>query len=135
MKGYGLDEAQIHRILNGCMNPKYSPDHIKRHQDPPPRIPEELLCPIRGDFFINPVIASDNVTYEREAIEKWIAEKQRDIEMAEKELRDTEGTSQRARRVLDVGIKSPMKGVKMTTALRSNGEIKRKVSRWRERFY
>ena len=33
--------------------------------------PHEYLCPISQDVMMNPVIAKDGFTYEREAIEKW----------------------------------------------------------------
>lgn len=50
---------------------------------------EELLCPITGERFINPVICSDGHTYECDAILRWF-EKGRNISpMTGKEI-DTE---------------------------------------------
>lgn len=34
-------------------------------------IPAELLCPITGDLFVNPVLTEDGQTYEKTAIEEW----------------------------------------------------------------
>lgn len=36
------------------------------------QIPAEYLCPITGSLFFDPVIASDQQTYERKAFEAWI---------------------------------------------------------------
>ena len=33
--------------------------------------PDELQCPITGDLMVDPVVASDGHSYEREAIEEW----------------------------------------------------------------
>lgn len=37
-------------------------------------VPNALLCPITVDVFIDPVIAEDGHTYERQAIVRWIQE-------------------------------------------------------------
>ncbi len=34
-------------------------------------IPEDLLCPITSDIFVDPVMTCDGHTYERKAIEAW----------------------------------------------------------------
>ena len=34
--------------------------------------PEDLLCPITGNILVHPVLASDGVTYERDAILQWL---------------------------------------------------------------
>ena len=34
----------------------------------------ELTCPITCELFIDPVIAADGTTYERSAIEEWMAQ-------------------------------------------------------------
>lgn len=34
-------------------------------------VPNELICPITGDIMVDPVVASDGHSYEREAIEEW----------------------------------------------------------------
>ena len=36
------------------------------------KIPAALVCPITHELMTNPVIGSDGVTYEKEAIEKWL---------------------------------------------------------------
>jgi len=35
-------------------------------------VPEELLCPITGVIFLDPVMTSDGQTYERSAISRWL---------------------------------------------------------------
>lgn len=34
-------------------------------------VPDQLICPITGDIFFDPVMTSDGHTYERKAIESW----------------------------------------------------------------
>jgi hypothetical protein len=34
-------------------------------------IPDELMCPVTHEILVDPVIAADGFTYEREAIERW----------------------------------------------------------------
>ena len=46
--------------------------------------PDDFVCPITRCLFEDPVMASDGETYERAAIEKWIAEKKKDIAIAKK---------------------------------------------------
>jgi len=36
------------------------------------KIPKEFLCPITGELFYEPVVASDLITYEKVAIQTWI---------------------------------------------------------------
>ena len=38
-------------------------------------IPEKYLCSITGQIMIDPVMAADGYTYEREAIAKWLQAK------------------------------------------------------------
>jgi hypothetical protein len=33
--------------------------------------PHHLCCPIRMELFVDPVVAADGMTYEREAIATW----------------------------------------------------------------
>ena len=40
-----------------------------------PKIPNEYQCPITTDIMQDPVIAGDNHTYEREAIQEWLTRK------------------------------------------------------------
>ena len=35
-------------------------------------VPEELICPISGEIFVDPVMTCDGHTYERLAIEAWL---------------------------------------------------------------
>jgi len=39
------------------------------------KIPDYCLCSITREVMMEPVVASDGFTYEREAIEKWFAQK------------------------------------------------------------
>ena len=41
---------------------------------PPAAPPVDLVCPLTGQPFNDPVVASDGYTYERKAIEKWLAD-------------------------------------------------------------
>ena len=50
----------------------------------------------------------DGETYERAAIEKHIAMRQKMLEQAQEELEETNGESRRAQRILANGITSPM---------------------------
>lgn len=34
-------------------------------------IPKEYLCPITGEIMTDPVVAADDLTYQRENIEEW----------------------------------------------------------------
>ena len=120
-----MDSVTIRRILYMSRNPKYSPRE-------PVVPPSDLLCPILKDIFENPVIASDGETYEHAAILKWIAEKKEGIHAARKEIRETNGASERARSVLATGIKSPMgHSSQITDDLRENRDMKRRVVEWR----
>lgn len=38
-------------------------------------VPEELICPITGEIFVDPVMTCDGHTYERTAIEAWLIKK------------------------------------------------------------
>jgi hypothetical protein len=43
------------------------------HKLKPEHVPPELVCPINGQVFRDPVVAADGYTYERKAIERWCA--------------------------------------------------------------
>ena len=77
-------------------------------------------------------MASDGETYERAAIEKWIAEKKKDIAIAKKENHDTNGKSKRAKRILAAGVKSPLGIGQIQGSLLSNRAMKRRADQWRE---
>jgi hypothetical protein len=75
-----------------------------------PDASEEYLCPISKDVMEDPVVAADDITYERSAIEKWI--------------RDRE----------DTGVKSPIKGTLLLSLnLVPNEEIALKIRSFRDR--
>ena len=42
---------------------------------PLPEYPEEFVCPIGGEPFIDPVVTEDGHTYERVVLERWLQEK------------------------------------------------------------
>ena len=42
---------------------------------PLPEYPEEFVCPIGGEPFIDPVVTEDGHTYERVVLERWLEEK------------------------------------------------------------
>ena len=86
---------------------------------PPPKPPLDLCCPITKELFIDPVFCmGDGETYEREAIERHIRDKQATLEKAQREFDDSDGASERARRTVAEGITSPMgHGMLESTAL------------------
>lgn len=43
--------------------------------DVPAEPPDDLVCPITQELMVDPVIAADGHTYERHAIERWLASK------------------------------------------------------------
>ncbi|KAM9398073.1 WD repeat, SAM and U-box domain-containing protein 1-like isoform 1-T1 [Salvelinus alpinus] len=52
-------------------------------------VPDEYLCPITRELMKDPVIAADGYSYEREAIESWIATKNRSSPMTNLPLQTT----------------------------------------------
>ena len=48
--------------------------------------PEDLVCPLTQEIFVDPVITDDGYTYERVAIELWL-KKKKSSPMTNKELR------------------------------------------------
>ena len=101
---------------------------------PPPKPPPDLCCPITKELFIDPVLCmGDGETYEREAIERHIRDKQATLEKAQKEFDDTDGASERARRTVAEGITSPMgHGTLESTALAPARMAKRMADDWRK---
>ncbi|KAL1021877.1 hypothetical protein UPYG_G00019200 [Umbra pygmaea] len=51
--------------------------------------PDEFLCPITRELMVDPVIAADGYSYEREAIQSWIATKNRSSPMTNLPLQTT----------------------------------------------
>ena len=93
--------------------------------------PDDLCCPITRELFHDPVLASDGETYERKAIETWIAERRAGVEVAQAELALTGGESERAAKIVEAGIKSPLGIGNITAALLENRAIKRRADQWR----
>ena len=74
----------------------------------------------------------DGETYERAAIEKHIATRQKMLEQAQEELEETDGESQRAQRILANGITSPMgHGTLASTGLVPVLALRRLAEEWR----
>ena len=74
----------------------------------------------------------DGETYERAAIEKHIATRQKMLEQAQEELEETDGESQRAQRILANGITSPMgHGTLASTGLVPVLALRRLADDWR----
>lgn len=74
----------------------------------------ELICPISHVLMTNdPVIAADGHTYERAAIEAWFDKQYSEVIAAKQQMDTVGGDSQRARRIMDRGVLSPMTHAKM----------------------
>ena len=100
----------------------------------PPKPPPDLCCPITKELFIDPVMCvGDGETYEREAIERHIRDKQATLEKAQREFDDSYGASERARRTVAEGITSPMgHGTLESTVLAPARMAKRMADDWRK---
>ena len=61
-----------------------------------------------------------------------IADKRKDVEAARRELRDTRNESERAKRVIEAGVKSPLGIGQLGAALTDNRDMKRRAAQWRE---
>ena len=82
----------------------------------------------------DPVIAADNITYERSAIEKWFRDKGRELRTARGSIRNCDATARKAyQRIIDTGIKSPMLNVPLLNLdLIPNEELALKIRSFRE---
>lgn len=69
-------------------------------------IPDELLCPITHSIFVDPVVAKDGYTYERNSIEEWFHKQQSQVSQAHVELVRTPN-SERAKAVIKRGVMAP----------------------------
>ena len=123
-------------------------------------VPHHLRCPITTDLFEDPgtpgcsklletksrfgnpahtacsfhkkVLAGDGETYERQAIERWISDKKREMEQARVALRENED-HQRAKRIVETGVRSPMGfGELSNTRLTPNRAVRRLCQEWKE---
>jgi hypothetical protein len=72
----------------------------------PVEIPDELLCPITYNIFVDPVVAKDGCTYERSSIEEWFHKQQSQVNAAQVELVCTPH-SERAKAVIERGVMAP----------------------------
>jgi hypothetical protein len=50
----------------GAQRPRWWPSHAAMEA------PDSFLCPVTHDLMEEPVVTSDGMTYEREAIEEWL---------------------------------------------------------------
>jgi hypothetical protein len=66
-----------------------------------------MCCPIGLDIFSDPVVAADGETYERAAIERWIADKKQAIKEAHSTLSGNR-SNKAAKSIIEAGIRSPM---------------------------
>jgi hypothetical protein len=88
-------------------------------------------CPMTRDLFRDPVFAEDGETYERQAIEDWIAEKQTALAAAQEEI-ERGNYSQRTARIVATGIPSPLgHGPLPSLELTCSRAMLRLVDRWR----
>eukprot|EP00942_MAST-04A_sp_MAST-4A-sp1_P000674 g674.t1 len=77
-------------------------------------VPHEFLCPITKEIFVDPVLASDNFTYERKVIKEWFKSK----------LDPTDRT---------IMPLSPMTGATMTSRrLQANQVMKTMIAQWKK---
>jgi len=72
-------------------------------ENPPPH----LCCPITSDLFEDPVVAADGETYERNAIERWINDKKKEIRNAQEYIR-RHGRNTALQEKIQTGVLSPM---------------------------
>ena len=128
---FGIVEAATFQRIQECL--------VLASTDPPPapsppKPPPDLCCPITKELFIDPVLCmGDGETYEREAIERHIRDKQAMLDKAQKELDDTGGESKRAQRTVAEGITSPRgHGTLESTALVPARAMKRMAADWRK---
>ena len=98
-----------------------------------PKPSKELCCPITLLLFTDPVMCvGDGETYERSAIERHIADRQKILRDAQQELDETGGESERAQRVVENGITSPMgHGTLESLALVPARALRRLAEEWR----
>mmetsp|Transcript_12855 Transcript_12855/g.27717 ORF Transcript_12855/g.27717 Transcript_12855/m.27717 type:complete len:859 (-) Transcript_12855:188-2764(-) len=95
--------------------------------------PGELVCPIGLVLMtVDPVLASDGVTYERASIENWFQKNVANIELARENLK-WKPLSERDQRVVENGIRSPAYGSTMTNlSLTSNTSVRNMARAYKE---
>ncbi len=59
----------------GVMEKRWRQEHVKREVDKQISANPYFICPITQVPFVHPVIASDGITYEKDAIQRWIQER------------------------------------------------------------
>ena len=136
---FGIVEAATFQRIQECLvlaaaSSQDNDENVEEETPSAPKPPLDLCCPITKELFIDPVFCmGDGETYEREAIERHIRDKQATLEKAQKEFGDTDGTSERARRTVAEGITSPMgHGTLESTALAPARMAKRMADDWRQ---
>ena len=134
---FGIVEAATFQRIQECL---LASQPQEGHATAPPlplaapKPPVDLCCPITRELFVDPVTCvGDGETYEREAIERHIRDKQATLEKAQKEFDDSDGASERARRTVAEGITSPMgHGTLESTVLAPARMAKRMADDWRK---
>jgi hypothetical protein len=59
----------------GVAEKRWRQEHVKREVDKQINANPYFICPITHVPFVHPVIASDGITYEKDAIQQWIQER------------------------------------------------------------
>ena len=92
--------------------------------------PDHLVCPLSRSLFWEPVVASDGEIYKRAFIQRWIDDKQRELEEARQEL-EWDAANQRAARRLQRGTLSPTTNTPLAhTHLVPNNPLMREARAW-----
>eukprot|EP00298_Acanthocystis_sp_HF-20_P016515 c21503_g2_i1.p1 GENE.c21503_g2_i1~~c21503_g2_i1.p1 ORF type:complete len:156 (-),score=60.21 c21503_g2_i1:145-585(-) len=86
-------------------NSKISALHDQNHQSKSVLAPEDLICPLSNKLMIDPVIAQDGNTYERNVIEEWFR---------------------------NGNTESPITGEQMEKFLIANNSIRKLCEKWRQ---
>jgi hypothetical protein len=61
-------------MMIGVVEKRWRQEHVKRELDKQISANPYFICPITQVPFVHPVIASDGITYEKDAIQRWIQE-------------------------------------------------------------
>mmetsp|Transcript_32808 Transcript_32808/g.67028 ORF Transcript_32808/g.67028 Transcript_32808/m.67028 type:complete len:682 (+) Transcript_32808:659-2704(+) len=115
----------------GCDSTQQTTQDLQSLAAAPPA-PADLCCPITKVLFVDPVVAADGETYERGAIERWIAGKREGVLAAQWELANGSDAEKEAQKVVDAGISSPLGHGRLDgTALYTNRLALSFVEKWR----
>lgn len=92
-------------------------------------IPPELVCPISHALMVDdPVLASDNYTYERSSIEAWFRRQTKEVEEARQDL-IAHSNNRSAKAIVDRGVTSPTTGEKLVDLKLSSNAVVRTMAR------